>query len=531
MKVRILPPQPDEINLRKGKGKKRVYLPTGREMRQIDLRAEKEFLIPSLLLMENAGIGVVRTINQQYPHFSSFALLCGKGNNGGDGFVVARHLYHQQKKVVIYLLADPTEIKGDSLVNYQICQKLGIKTKVVRQKKHLKSIQKSELIIDALLGTGIKGEIKGFYREVIEFINQLKKPVLAIDIPSGVDAETGFFSSGIKAEVTVTMEVPKLGLYLYPGASLAGKVIPVSIGIPEKCFKDEKIKTRLITKNTCCLPPRRRDTHKGHYGRIFVLAGSRGMTGAAYLCSLSALLAGAGLVYLGLPESLHSIMVRKLTEVILIPLPETKSGTLSLKGEPKILAQLKNKDVLCLGPGLSQEEETVDLVRKILNQTSLPTVLDADGLNAISNLNQLAHLKGQLIITPHLGEMSRLIKREIKFIQENKIAVAREVAGKLKAVVVLKGAHSVIAQPNGEIYLNPTGNPGLASAGVGDVLTGLIAGLVGQRFSLIQSALTGTYLHGLAGDEVAREKGEFSLRATDLLRKIPLCLKKLTSSA
>jgi NAD(P)H-hydrate epimerase len=217
--------------------------------------------------------------------------------------------------------------------------------------------------------------------------------------------------------------------------------------------------------------------------------------------------------------------------VILIPLPETKSGTLSLKGEPKILAQLKNKDVLCLGPGLSQEEETVDLVRKILNQTSLPTVLDADGLNAISNLNQLAHLKGQLIITPHLGEMSRLIKREIKFIQENKIAVAREVAGKLKAVVVLKGAHSVIAQPNGEIYLNPTGNPGLASAGVGDVLTGLIAGLVGQRFSLIQSALTGTYLHGLAGDEVAREKGEFSLRATDLLRKIPLCLKKLTSSA
>lgn len=529
---------------------------TTEEMKEIDRKTIASG-VPSIELMENAGRAVARAIKSRYSPLKGkrVSIFCGKGNNGGDGLVVARLLVKEKVKIRAFLLARKEELKKNPKINLKRTLKQKVKIIEIdssrRLEKFEQEVKKSDLIVDAILGTGIKGAPKGIEAETIKFINILKKPVVSVDIPSGVEGSTGKVSGeAARADLTITFGLPKIGLVVYPGAEYVGELEVADIGIPKKFLEDEKIRVNLITKEeiSSYLRPRRPDTHKGTYGHLFVIAGSVGMTGAATLTSqaaslcFGALRSGVGLVTLGIPEGLNEIMEIKLTEGMTLPLPETKKKTLSLKAEKKIIEFSKKTDALALGPGLSINKETQRLVRDLIKKISLPMVIDADALNALaSNLSILrapnfelrtpsSELRTLRIITPHSGEMARLIGKKAKEVQENRIKVAGDFARKYKVIVVLKGARTVIANPEGDIYINPTGNPGMASAGVGDVLTGMIGSFLAQRKESLEAAKIGVYLHGLAGDLACQEKGEEPLIASDILEKLPQAFKQVKSN-
>jgi len=540
---------------------------TAEEMREIDRKTIVSG-VPSIELMENAGRAVVRVIKSRFAPLRGkrISIFCGKGNNGGDGLVVARLLAREKARIKIFLLTKEKELKKDPKINLERVLKepassVGppmrwikvIETDTSRKlEKFEQEVKKSALIVDAILGTGIKGTPKGLEAKAIRFINTLKRPIVSVDIPSGVEGSTGRVSGeAIKADLTITFGLPKIGLVVYPGAEYVGKLEVACIGFPKKFLEDERIKVNLIAKEeiSAYFLPRRPDTHKGTYGHLLVIAGSVGMTGAATLTSqaaslcFGALRSGVGLVTLGIPESLNEIMEVKLTEGMTLPLPETKKKTLSLKAEKKIIEFSKKADVLALGPGLFTDKETQQLVRNLIKKISSPMVIDADALNALAGhlsiLRPARRRRGlapmgrttcnpqPAIITPHPGEMARLIGKKAKEVQKNRIKIAGDFARKYKVIVVLKGARTVISDPEGNIYINPTGNPGMASAGVGDVLTGMIGSLLARRREPLKAAKTGVYLHGLAGDLAAQERGEESLIASDLLEKLPQAFKQM----
>ncbi|MBA7666810.1 Bifunctional NAD(P)H-hydrate repair enzyme Nnr [subsurface metagenome] len=528
---------------------------TAEEMREIDRKTIASG-IPSIELMENAGRAVARVIKSHYAPLrgEKVSIFCGRGNNGGDGLVVARLLAKERVRVKVFLLAKKEELKRDPKTNLKRVLKESassadppmrwieiIEIDTSQKLERLKQkIKKSDLIVDAILGTGIKGAPKGIEAKIIKFINTLKKPIVSVDIPSGVEGSTGRVpGEAIRADLTITFGLPKIGLVVYPGAEYVGKLEVARIGFPKKFLEDERIKVNLIAKEeiSTYLEPRRPDTHKGTYGHLFVIAGSIGMTGAATLTSqaaslcFGALRSGVGLVTLGIPESLNEIMEIKLTEGMTLPLPETKKKTLSLKAEKEIIEFSKKADALALGPGLSTDKETQQLVRNLIKKISLSMVIDADALNALVGHLSLLHSRiphsAFRIITPHPGEMARLISKTVKEVQENRIKIAGDFAKRYKVIVVLKGARTVISDPGGNTYINPTGNPGMASAGVGDVLTGMIGSFLAQRKEPLEAAKTGAYLHGLAGDLAAQEKGEESLVASDVLEKLPQAFKQI----
>lgn len=518
---------------------------TAEEMREIDRKTIASG-VPSIELMENAGRAVAKAIKSRFAPLRGkrISIFCGKGNNGGDGLVVARLLAKEKAKIRVFLLAKKEELKKDPKINLKkaLKQKIEvIETVTFRRLERFKGeIKRSNLIVDAILGTGIKGAPKGLEAKAIRFINTLKKPIVSVDIPSGVEGSTGRVSGeAIRADFTITFGLPKIGLVIYPGAEYVGWLEVADIGIPKRFLRDKKIKVNLITKEeiSSYLKPRKPDTHKGTYGHLLVIAGSVGMTGAATLTSqaaslcFGALRSGVGLVTLGIPEGLNEIMEVKLTEGMTLPLPETKKKTLSLKAEKKIIEFSKRADALALGPGLSTNEETKQLVRNLIKKISFSMVIDADALNALvghlSILRPATRDPRPAIITPHPGEMARLIGKKAKEIQENRIKVARNFAKRYKVIVVLKGARTVISDPEGNVYINPTGNPGMASAGVGDVLTGMIGSSLTQRREPLEAAKTGVYLHGLAGDLAAQERGEESLVASDLLEKLSQAFKQM----
>lgn len=512
---------------------------TAEEMKEIDRKTIASG-VPSIELMENAGRAVARAIKSRYSPLKGkrVSIFCGKGNNGGDGLVVARLLVKEKVKIKAFLLARKEELKKDPKINLKRTLKQKVKIIEIDSSRRLEKfgqeIKESDLIVDAILGTGIKGAPKGLEAKAIKFINTLKKPIVSVDIPSGVEGSTGKVSGeAVRADLTITFGLPKIGLVIYPGAEYVGELEVVDIGIPKKFLEDKRIKINLIAKEeiSSYLKPRKPDTHKGTYGHLFVIAGSIGMTGAATLTSqaaslcFGALRSGVGLVTLGIPESLNEIMEIKLTEGMTLPLPETKKKTLSLKAEKKIIEFSKKTDALALGPGLSTDKETQRLVRNLIKKISLPMVIDADALNAL--VNNPSILRTLRIITPHPGEMAKLIGKKAEEVQENRIKVAGDFAKKYKVIVVLKGARTVIADPEGDIYINPTGNPGMASAGVGDVLTGMIGSFLAQKKEPLEAAKMGVYIHGLAGDLAAQEKGEEPLIASDVLEKLPQAFRKL----
>lgn len=521
-----------------------MKLVTSEQMRKIDKITIEREGIPGLELMEKAGLGSAlagKKMLDEKVKGKKVIVFCGKGNNGGDGFVVGRYLSKWGAKVEFYLLGKKEEVKGDALTNLKKAVSLKMPIKQVSKDKELPAELKADLLVDAIFGTGFKGKVTGLEEKVVQLINSSKTKVLSIDTPSGLDVDTGSIEGEcIKADVTPTMGLPKIGQFFFPGKCYCGKVEVIDIGVSQKVIDEQKISRNLITEEDIknILPKRPGDAHKGTCGKVFLIAGSTGMTGAATLASLSCLRSGAGMAILGIPQSLNEIMEIKVTEVMTKPFPDVrKKGAFALRSLGEIIQALKWADCVALGPGLGQHFETVELVRRLVTRIELPMVIDADGLNSIAKDSSiLDQAKAPLILTPHIGELSRLISVPIEEIAKDRIKYASESAKRFNCVVVFKGAPTIIGEPEGEIYVNPTGNAGMATAGSGDVLTGIIIGLLAQMIflkkqdikkSMLESALAGVYIHGLCGDLARDEEGEMSMIAGDMMEKLPEALKQM----
>ena len=507
------------------------------QMREIDRTAIEELGIPGIVLMENAALKVLEQIKDSESDitYKSIIIFCGKGNNGGDGFAVARHLFNMGANVLVVLLGDKKEIKGDALTNYSIIEKLGVKIVEVKDDTHLEEIAASlylcDLVIDAILGTGTKGRITGVTGDVIQLINFSGRHTISIDIPSGINGDTGeICGDSVSADRTVTFVLPKIGLFSYPAADYVGKLIVADISIPNRIIQAQNININIVEKEYIkdLLPVRRRDSNKGDYGSSFIVAGSEGMAGAAAMTALACLRTGSGLVTLGVPRTLSGILAAKLTEAMVLPLEDDENGVISVNSIVTIVDKANRADVVVVGPGLSGNESIISVTEAILSESYSPVVVDADGINALStNINVLKQCKCPVILTPHPGEMSRLTGLTVQHIQANRIEIARSFAQEWNVYLVLKGARTITAFPDGSIYINSTGNPGMATGGTGDALAGMIASLVGQGISIGDAAVAGVYLHGLSGDIAASSKGEYSLIATDLIEAIPSAIQTI----
>lgn len=509
---------------------------TAEQMQELDQKAIESYRIPGIVLMENAGRGATDVIFNTFPDLQKkkIVIVAGKGNNGGDGFVIARHLLNHGISVKVFLLSDPKGLRGDAETNFHIFHRMKGEVISVPSSKDYqkvkKDLEKVDLLIDGIFGTGLDAEVRGYYREVIDHLNTLQKPIIAIDIPSGLDANTGKpLGTAIRASLTVTFGLPKVGHLVVPGPDYVGRLKVIDIGIPKNLVEEEKIQTHLLEHEEIkkwLSMSRRPDTHKGDYGHLLVIAGSVGKTGAAAMACEAALRVGAGLVTLAIPKSLNTIMEVKLTEVMTEPLPETPKQTLSLRAFNPILRLCENKKAVIIGPGIGTFKETQSLILKLIKTLDIPIILDADGLTALATQPKtLPAANRSLILTPHPGEMARLIRSTAKEVQEDRIGVTRNFSQSHHVYLVLKGYRTLVATPKGDIFINPTGNPGMASGGTGDVLTGMMGGLICQGFDILPSLQISVFLHGLAGDEMAREIGEKSLVATDIIKKIPFLLQ------
>jgi len=511
---------------------------TGQQMKDFDLQAIQEYAIPSLILMENAGRSLAQALPKHIPHLSRchIVVIAGKGNNGGDGLCVARHLLNAGAPVEVFIAGSPDELSEETRTQAEILERSAAKIFYLADGKlsRLKaSLQQSDLVIDALLGIGVKGPVRGILQPIIEQINRCKAFVIAVDLPSGVDADTGHVSNvAVEADLTVTLEYPKLGLLLYPGRDYAGEIIVTPMGYPsalKKAFQssmewvdEEYVRPRL--------PGRKAYSHKGDYGRLLLIAGSRGLSGAAMLAAEAALRSGAGLVYMGYPQSLSAVIESRLLEAVKFPLPEV-AGALSEQALETIEALMSEPgmDVLAIGPGLSRQPSVVKMIHKLLPKVKIPLVIDADGLNALATPQGrriIKQLKASAILTPHPGELARLMDQEVSAIEADRVGIARKSARDWGVVLVLKGVPTVTALPSGELFINSTGNSGLATGGSGDVLTGLIAGLIAQGMAPEEAAPTGVYLHGLLADRLKPKLGERAMLPRDLLAVMPHVLKE-----
>ena len=508
-----------------------MYLVTAGEMQKIDRFTIESFGIPGRILMENAGQGATQILFEKFGGLKNkkVGIVAGRGNNGGDGFVIARYLAQKGIKATVYLLSKRAMIKGDAAANLKLLDPLSIPVIEIPDKKafstHRTSMVHQEIWVDAILGTGLKSEVKGYFKGIIEFINSLNKPVFAVDIPSGLDSDTGQpCGACIRAQATATFAFAKTGLILFPGASYTGSLEIVDIGIPHHIAEEVDPKQHLLTTDLIgnYFKPRPSDVHKGDAGHLLLLAGSPGKTGAAAMTAMSAMRVGAGLVTLGLPNSINAILESQILEAMTFPLPETDDGMLGESSFNAIMELLSGKRCLAIGPGLGSAHETKSLIRRVIQESTVPIVIDADGINSLAGHTKiLQNLKAPVILTPHPGEMARLVDSTAKNIQKDRVGCARNFAKRFNVHVVLKGARTIIAHPDGSVFINPTGNPGMASGGMGDVLTGIIAGLVTQGYSPETAAHAGVFLHGTAADAIADKTGPFGFLATDVMRAIP----------
>ena len=513
-----------------------MRMATAAEMRRLDATAINEYGIPGIVLMENAGYEIAAVCETLLKKSGGqrVCVLAGKGNNGGDGLVAARRLANHGYKVKICLIAERTELTGDALVNFSIVEKMGIDIIEIESERDWDkagiAISFADCLVDALLGTGLHGKVSDPMAAAIELMNSAGKPIIAVDIPSGVEADTGRVSTiAVKAKQTVTFGLPKPGLYLYPGAAYAGDVINTDIGIPAELLQSRAIKQSLITDHYVknCLPFRAKDAHKGNCGRVSVIAGSQGLTGAAALATTGALRSGAGLVTLGIAASLHNLMEIKLTEVMTKPWPEIVGGAIGLKALPYMEELAGQSDVSLIGPGLGRHEETKSVVKQFVKGACRPLVIDADALVALADeIDILQQTEALSVLTPHPGEMAILTGLTVEEISQDRLYVARQAAIDWASIVVLKGAGTIVAFPDGEAFINPTGNPGMATGGTGDVLAGIIAGFIAQGLSSHDAAVAGVYVHGLAGD-MAIAGGMIGMTATDLVSFIPAAICSL----
>jgi NAD(P)H-hydrate epimerase len=510
---------------------------TAEEMAEMDRIAIEEVGIPGVVLMENAGRGAAEIIWRYFPELGGkrVAVLSGGGNNGGDGFVIARHLWQQQVEVSVYCLKKLASYRGDAKINLEIIEKLGLPVEENTGSEGIATLKEkladADLVVDAILGTGLNAPVRGFYKKVIDLVNQLRLPVLAVDLPSGLNANSGTpMGACIEASVTATLGLPKVGQLVTPGCDFAGHLEVVDIGLPRSVTETAEPPRIWLEPNDLAnlVSPRASSSHKGSFGHVLVVGGSVGKTGAGAMAGLGAARAGAGLVTLAVPSSLHELMEIKLMEVMTEPLPETAEQTVAAAALPRLQTLLEGKQSLALGPGLSTQQETSQVVLELVESSSCPIVLDADGVNGLAdNLDVLSRSKAPLILTPHPGEMGRLLGRSGAEIQEERLAVVESFSKEYGVTLVLKGARSLIGSPEGRLAINSSGNPGLASGGTGDVLTGLIAGFLAQGLSPFDASCLGVYCHGKAADRLATRWGDRGMLATDLLVEIPIVMKSL----
>ena len=514
---------------------------TSEEMRGCDAAAVEQYGIPGIVLMENASRGAVDAAESFFGSLrdARIIIISGKGNNGGDGFCMARHFVNRGARVEVLTLGPDDASKGDAKTNLDILRKMENDSE--RLHVHLLSsttsleetlLKAPTFVVDAMLGTGLSSPVKGEIAEIIHVLNRSAVPVLAVDMPTGINADTGeVLGIAVEAELTCTMGGLKRGLLLRDGRSHAGEVRNIDIGMPNDGYAMDATHTFRLERAdiTGWLPRRSLDVHKYQMGSIFVVAGSIGLSGAAAMASEAALRSGAGIVKLGIPESLNSVMETKLTEVMTMPFGETDEGTLALSDYDAILEQVNASTVGIIGPGLSRQYETQNLARKLIEHAQVPLLLDADALFALGEHVDLLHQsEADFILTPHAGEFARLVSQSREEIETKRIDIARTFAMEFGLTLVLKGAPTVIADAEGRVYVNSTGNPGMATAGAGDVLSGIIAGLMAQGCSPPDAACTGVYLHGLAGDHARARSGEYGLIATDLMRSFAEILKDVT---
>jgi NAD(P)H-hydrate epimerase len=495
------------------------------QMREADRRTIDEIGISSLVLMENAGRQAVAAMEAVYGDLleRQVGVLCGRGSNGGDGFVVARTLLQRGVDVSVFLIGRVADVRGDARVNLEILGRLGLTVVEVADSQawelHFSEVSDCTLIVDAIFGTGLNAPVSGFIESVVTDVNASGIPVVAIDLPSGLSADSPEpIGPSIEAELTVTLAAPKLSLVLPPAEMQAGDIVIADIGIPNDVL--EAVDGRRVDLATRAsmrelISPRTADSHKGDYGRVLVVAGSRGKTGAAYLAAVGALRSGAGLVTVATPATCQAIVAAMGPEYMTEALAETDEG-LDPEGVDRVIDMAR--DVIAIGPGLGQGRSTREFIRRIVDRAGMPMVIDADGLNAfVDDTDRLSGREGRdVIITPHPGEMARLVGMTTEEVQGSRLEIARNFAVGHHVFVVLKGHRTIIATPDDKIFINPTGNPGMATGGTGDVLTGMIAAWLAQLLDAEAACRLAVYLHGLAGDLAEADEGEVAMTSADV---------------
>jgi NAD(P)H-hydrate epimerase len=509
-----------------------MYLVTAAEMRAYDSTAIQDFGIPGVVLMENAGRSTFQILNKRMGgdvRDLRVAVVAGPGNNGGDGYVIARYLINHGADVGTFLLSPRDKIQGDAAINLRVLEKMTPHVFEITDKDSLDRAicqwQEADVIVDALLGTGLSSEVRSPYKEAILGINSCHGLILSVDLPSGLHADTGdALGCAVKADLTCSYGFRKIGSALYPGLIYCGAVEVVDISIPLTAVEKNPPKAVFYTQP---YPEQYQmlrlnvEAHKGIFGHLLVIGGSRGKTGAPAMSAKAAARVGAGLVTVGVPASLNPILEAKLTEEMTEPLPETVTGRLGEASIDPILTLSQGKRCMILGPGMSTEEGIPELVRAILSTYEGWLVIDADGLNALGeNPRFLKDAKARVVVTPHPGEMGRLIGKSSAEVQTDRVGVARKFATDYGVWVVLKGAGTITAAPDGSIFINSTGNPWMASGGQGDVLSGILGGLLVQNILPEEALPYGVYLHGLAADNLLEKHGPAPILATDVIDEL-----------
>ena len=508
------------------------------QMREADRRTVDDIGIPSLVLMENAGRQAVAAMEAMYGDLleRQVAVLCGRGNNGGDGFVVARTLAQRGVDVSVFLMGRVADVRGDARTNLEILGRLGLTVVEVADSQawelHFSEVSDCTLIVDAIFGTGLNAPVSGLIESVVADVNASGIPVVAIDLPSGLSADSAEpIGPSIEAGLTVTLAAPKLPLVLPPGETRAGDIVIADIGIPGDVLESvDGPRVDLLTRASMreLITPRTPDSHKGDYGRVLVVAGSRGKTGAAHLAAVGALRSGAGLVTIATPASCQPVVAAMAAEYMTEALAETDDG-LDLEGVDRVLEWAR--DVIAIGPGLGRAAGTRDFIRQLVDRATMPLVIDAEGLNAFSeHPDRLAGREGRdVIITPHPGEMGRLVGMSTDEVQSSRLEIARNFAAAHHVYVVLKGHRTLIATPDEKVFINPTGNPGMATGGTGDVLTGMIAAWLAQLLDAEAACKLAVYLHGMSGDLAEADEGEVAMTAADVAGHLGDAIMELTA--
>jgi len=497
------------------------------EMREMDRAAIEKFGIAEELLMENAGEATYFVISREIGvKGKKFIVFCGIGNNGGDGFVIARKLHSSGGDVKVFILGDRSKYKGAAKMNLDIVSRMPMEIKEIQGTDSIRGdVFHSHAIVDAIFGTGLTREVGGIYSDVIELINKSGKTVFSADIPSGVAGDTGKIKGvAIKADYTVTYGLPKIGNMLYPGFEQCGKLYVTHISFPPYLYDGEDLRVEI--NHTARLPAREKDGHKGSFGQALFIAGASSYFGAPYFAALSFLKAGGGYSRLAAPRSVTPFIANRGNEIVFVPQEETSSGSISLQNKDALVELSEAMDMVVLGPGLSLDEETQQLVRELTKEIKKPLLIDGDGITALcKDLQIIKKREAETILTPHPGEMSRITGKSIKEIDHNKIPILQRSSKDLNAIIVLKGAHSLIGYPDEKVFINVSGNSGMATAGSGDVLTGTIAAMYGLGLSLEDAVGKGVFIHGFSGDLASDDIGEDGITAQDILDYLSLAVK------